>query len=308
MALPNTNFDQLSAITRRHFVPNMADNIFDKIALLQRWKKKSVYTSVDGGTKIVQPLMYAKNGSGGWYGKTDTLTTTDTDVFTSAEYDWCFLYENITLFGADEHKNMGAKAVLKYVQQKVKNAEMTIADRLGASIYSDGTTANEVVGLRAIADGSSTVGNISQTSNSWWAAQEPSDTVMTLSSLNTLYSDCSFGSTHPTVLVSDSDQWDRYYNLLQPQQRFQDKETADGGFQNLMFRGAPWIDDAAGPANTLFMLNENFLHLYYHPKRDFQFDDFQKTVNQDARVGKIYWMGAVGSSNNRVQGKVAYTA
>jgi hypothetical protein len=309
MPVPNSNFDQLSAITRRHFVPKMVDNIFDSIALLQRWRKNEVYKSIPGGTKIIQPLQYAKNSSGGWYSRADTLTTTDNDIFTSAEYEWKNLYENITIFGVDEMKNSGGDAaVLNYVQEKVKACEMTIVDRLGTSIYSDGTTANEAVGLRAIVATSNTIGNISQTSNSWWQAQVSADTVMTLASLNTLYSNCSINNNKPTVIVSDSDEWDRYYNLLQPQQRFQDKATADGGFTSLMFRGSPWIDDAAGPANTVFMLNEKFLHLYYHPKRDFKMEDFVKPTNQDAKVAKIFFMGAMGSSNNRMHGKVAYTA
>lgn len=308
MPVPNSNFDQLSAITRRYFIPKMVDNIFDSIALLQRWKKNEVYTSVDGGTKIIQPLQYAKNASGGWYSRADTLSTTDNDIFTSAEYEWKNLYENITLYGVDEMKNNGQAAVLKYVQQKVQACEMTIVDRLGTSIYSDGTTAAEVVGLQAIVATANTIGNISQTNNSWWQAQVSADTVMTLPSLNTLYSNCSIAPNKPTVIVSDSDEWDRYYNLLQPQQRFQDTKTLDGGFQSLMFRGAPWIDDAAAPANSVFMLNEKFLHLYYHPKRDFKMEDFVKPTNQDARVAKIFFMGAMGSSNNRMHGKVLYTA
>ena len=308
MAVPNSNFDSLSSITRRTFIPKMVDNIFDGIVLLQRFKKNDVYKSVDGGTKIIQPLQYAKNSSGGWYSRADTLSTTDNDVFTSAEFEWKFLYENITLYGVDEMKNSGKAAVLNYVQERTKASELTIMDRMGASIYSDGTQAKEIVGLRAIVNTSSTIGNISQSANSWWQAQVSSDTVMTLPSLGTLYSDCSIGSMKPTVITSDSDNWDRYYNLLQPQQRFQDKTTADGGFQSLMFRGAAWIDDAAAPADTVFMLNEKFLNLYYHPKRDFKMEDFVKPTNQDARVAKILFMGAMGSSNNRMHGKAAYAA
>lgn len=308
MALPNSTYSTISAMTRKHYIPKMVDNIFDSIALLQRFKKNSVYTSIAGGTSVVCPLNYASNSSGGWYDGADTLTTTDNDVVTAAQFEWCQLYENISVTAKDELMNKGPEQVLKFVQQKVKIAEQTIADRLGQSIYSDGTTAKEIVGLRAIVSASNTIGGISQTSNSWWQAQVSSDTTMTLASLNTLYSDCSIGMNKPTVITSDSDEWDRYYNLLQPQQRFQDKMTADGGFSSLMFRGAPWIDDAAAPANKVFMLNEKFLNLFYHKDRDFKFEDFMKPVNQDVKVAKIYWMGAMGSSNNRMHGYAAYTA
>ena len=55
--------------------------------------------------------------------------------------------------------------------------------------------------------------------------------------MNSLYGDCGEGSEYPNLLVSDQDMWDRYWNLLQPQQRFADEEMAKGGFKSLQFNG-----------------------------------------------------------------------
>jgi hypothetical protein len=96
--------------------------------------------------------------------------------------------------------------------------------------------------------------------------------------------------------------YNRYYALLQPQQRFQDSESAKGGFQSLMFNGIPVLADSHCPANHIFFLNENYLHLFVHKDSDFKFEPFQKPVNQAVKVAKIYWTGALGSSNNRMHG------
>jgi len=89
---------------------------------------------------------------------------------------------------------------------------------------------------------------------------------------------------------------------LQPQQRFQDSETAKGGFSSLMFNGVPVIDDSHCASGDMFFLNEKYLHLWYHKDENFKMDAFQKPINQNVRVAKIYWMGALGSSNNRMHG------
>ena len=169
-------YDQITAVTKRKYLPKLVDNIFDSDILLKRAKEKGWYTSVDGGTSIFQPLMYAQTTAAGSYAATDTLDTTDSDQFTAAEYAWKFYYANITISGADEHKNMGDSQVLDFVKNKVMAAEMTLKDKVGDGIYSAGTAANDIGGLRLIVDSANTVGGISQSTYSWWQSQEDSST------------------------------------------------------------------------------------------------------------------------------------
>src|SRR4051812_38326089 len=115
-------YNQISAITEKKFIPKLVDNIFDSNAKMQRARKK-YYTSVDGGTSIMQPLGYAQNDQGGWYAGSDTLDTTYTDVMTAAEYSWKQVYENITIQRIDEIKNSGDPAKLNFVKQKTMIAQ-----------------------------------------------------------------------------------------------------------------------------------------------------------------------------------------
>lgn len=298
------SYDQLSAITHRKFIPKMVDNIFDSDPILQRAKSKGWYTSQNGGLSINQPLMYAQTSSAGSYNPTDTLNTTDNDQFTSAQYEWKYYYANISITRADELKNSGDSAVLDFVKNKVMASEMTLKDDLCDGIYSDGSTSTDIGGLRLIVDSANTVGGISQSTYSWWQAQENSSTtVTTLSALNTQYNTLTINNKHPTVGMTTRAIYGFIWNLFQPQQRFMDSETAKGGFQSLMMNGVPIIMGSKVPASHFFWLNEEFLNLYYHPEEDFRFEKFQTPINQNLKVAKVFWMGNLASANNRMHGK-----
>jgi len=57
--------DQISAVTRRYYLPKMADNIFVGTPELKRAKEKCK-KEVGGGTDIRIPLEYAE-GNFQWY-------------------------------------------------------------------------------------------------------------------------------------------------------------------------------------------------------------------------------------------------
>lgn len=304
------SYDQINAITNKKYMPKLVDNIFDSDILLKRAKEKGWYKSVNGGTVILQPLLYAQTVASGSYAATATLDTTDNEQMTAAEYAWKFYYANVTISGADEKKNSGDAQILDFVKSKIMAAEMTLKDKVGDGIYSAGSTATDIGGLRLVVDQANSVGGIDQGSYSWWqaATEDSTTTTLTMSPLQTAYTASSINGETPTIVTATRANYNRYYALLQPQQRFVDAETAKAGFQNLMFNGTPFVVSSKCPANHIFFLNENYLQLYYHPERDFVFDGFVKSSIQDLRTAKIYWMGNMGSSNNRMHGKLTAVA
>ena len=301
-------YDQISAITEKKFLPKLYDNVFDSDPLLQRGKKK-FYEKVDGGTSLIVPLNYAQTTASDWYSGADTLSTTDNEQITGAEYQWKQIYANITISRRDELINSGDSQIVNFVKSKTQIAEKTLIDKLGDGLYSDGTTAKSIVGLRSIVDTNNTVGGIAQGTYSWWQSQENgSDTTLTMATLQTMYNSLCINNEHPTVIMATRANYNRYYALLQPQQRFMDSETAKGGFQSLMFNGTPFIAGSKVPTSHIFMLNEAYLILAVHKDEDMRFEPFQKPVNQNVKTAKIYWFGAFGSSNNRMHGKFTAVA
>jgi hypothetical protein len=302
-------YDQVTAITQKKFIPKMRDNIFDSNPLLQRAKKKGWHEKLDGGERIVVPLIYAQTSAAGWYSGSQTLDTSDNQNISAAEYTWKQLYANITIRRDEELKNSGDSQILSLVKNKVKIAEKTLADTLGTGLYSAGSDALSIVGLRDIVATDQTVGGIDQSANSWWQGKvDSSTTVLTMSALQTIHTQCTVDNDSPTVGVTTRTIYDLYYNLLQPQQRFAEAETAKGGFQSLMFNGIPVIADSHCPSSHFFFLNEDYLHLWAHKDEDMRMEEFQKPINQNVKLAKIYFMGALGSSNNRLHGKLSAIA
>lgn len=301
-------WDQVSGITEKKFIKKLHDNIFDSNPLLKRLKQKS-YEKIDGGTSIMVPLNYATTSASGWYTGADSLSTADNENITAAEYAWKQIYANITVTRLDELKNSGDAQKISLVKSKVQVAEKTIMDTMGTAIYNAGTTTNALIGLRAIVSTTDTIGGIAQSSNSWWQGQvDSSTTTFSISALQTQYNACTIDNDAPTVIMATRANYNRYYGALQPQQRFMDSETAKGGFSSLMFNGTPFIADSHCPTSHIFLLNENYLHLFVHKDEDMRFEPFQKPINQNIKIAKVFWMGAFGSSNNRIHGKMSAVA
>lgn len=300
MTAPNTNYDQVNAVTRRAYVPKMYDNIFQANPLLNVLKEKS-YVSIDGGTTIVVPLNYALNNAGGWYAGSDTLDLTDVENMTGANYNWKQIYEAVSITRRDQLMNQGTARVLDLVKTKMKIAEKTIRDRMGTALWNTGSNSKAMAGIgQILATNSNTVGGISQTNYSWWQSQlDTTTTTFSISALQTQFNAAAIDNDAPTHLFSLRANYNRYHNLLQPQMRYADAKMADAGFQNLLFHGAPWMVDNHATANYVLGLNINYMHLFYHPEEDFRFVDFVKPINQNATVGELFWMGNLGSSNNR---------
>lgn len=297
------DYDQITAITSKKFLPKLVDNIFDSNILLKRAKDK-FYERIDGGERIVQPLNYAQATAAGWYSGAETLSITDNEVISAAAYLWKQLYASIVISGLDEKKNAGDSQILNLVKQKTMIAEKTMADLFGTGLFSAGTNAKSIVGLGSIIGTSATVGGISQSSYSWWQGQvDSTTTTLSLAAMQTLFNLCSIDNDTPTLGVTTRTIYNLYYGLLQPQQRFADTEVGKGGFTSLMFNGIPIVVDSHATASNLYLLNEKYLHVWAHKDEDFRLDPFQRPTNQNVKIAQLYWLGAFGSSNNRMHGK-----
>lgn len=300
MALTN---DDISSITRRYFYPKMVDNIFASNAGLQRAKKKW-YSSLDGGTKAVIPLAYATNSSVQWY-TGGTLNVSSNSKKTSAEFDWKRAQASIVIDGLDELKNSGDKAVISHVRSEVQLAEKSLANDLGAAMFSDGsgTYANAIIGFKKMVSATGTYGIIARATNSWWNAQVDSTTTsISLSKMQSLFGDCTVDNDRPTVIFTTQDTYDDIYALIQPQQRFGDEETIKAGFTNILWNGIPIIVDSHVDSGYLYMINERYVMLKYHKDRNFSLTPFQKPVNEDASYAHVYWAGMLCGNNCRMQG------
>jgi hypothetical protein len=58
----------------------------------------------------------------------------------------------------------------------------------------------------------------------------------------------------------------------------------------------------------MYFLNEGYLHLLPHKDENMRFEKFQKPVNQNVQVAKVYFMGVFGFDNLRMHGALTAIA
>jgi hypothetical protein len=322
------NYDNLSALTKDKYIPQMVDNIFDSNVLTHRMLRKSKPAA--SGNKVLQPLEYGKSDAKGFYSGYDVLDTSPTETFTDAQYNWKQAYATISISGKEEMLNDGPERVIDLLEAKVKNAEKSLKDLFGTTLYAgNGDSGNEFNGLQHIiaapADASAettaggSLGGISRVDYTWWKAQVQAagssafSTVSASSGTNSIgrelrkmYGACTVDNDHTSIIVTTQIVFDAYEESLAGQKRFGPAAAtlADAGFTALMYRNTPVVVDDHCPAGMAFFLNEKYLQFRHHRKRNFVFEGFQKPVNQDASVAKIQWLGALTCSNASRQGLI----
>jgi len=297
-------YSELDSVTQKYYIPKLVDNIFASNSFLQRLRKKS-YKPQEGGTLIMQPLLYAKTTATGWYSGTDTLNTTVNDQITAGYWPRAHTYASVTITHTDELENAGDSQVIDFVKAKVQAAELTIADAMGTGLFNLGTDAKAIVGLRLAIDSTGTYGGINRSDYTWWASDEDgTTTTLTLAAMQAAVGDVSIGNDKPSVAFTTQDILESFVNLLQPQQRFQDSETADAGFQNVMFLSIPIIADSHCPASNMFFVNEKYWSLLHSPRDNFRWTGFIKAIDQEVVTGRVLWAGQLVCSNCRMNGKM----
>ncbi len=86
MAVPNTNWSEITTTTLFNRSKKLADNVTKNNALLRRLSQKGKIKPFDGGQAIVQEMEYSENGTYVRYAGYDVLNITPSDVLTAAQY------------------------------------------------------------------------------------------------------------------------------------------------------------------------------------------------------------------------------
>lgn len=310
------NWDYLSATTREVFKKTLADNIYDSSPLLSMMLNDGKIREYQrGGRKVVEPILYAKNTARGRYSNFDTFDMTPPDNITAAEFNWGHYYVTIAISGDDETDNMGEAQVLNLIAERTREAEMSLKDYVTDDIYA-GSNTKGIIGLSTLV-AAGTYGGIAGGTYSWWQAgsdatahtaanmKDSTNSSYILTLLRTGYISCKHGGETPNLIVTTQAVWDILEHVLQQQAQYEkfNKRTgllADAGFQTLQWRGIPVVADEKCTADTMYMLNTNYINFYIHPSRNFYFTGFKTPMNQDAKAGQILLKAQLSTNNRRM--------
>ena len=304
---PNSNFDTLLSTTLANYRSTLTDNVFTARPLTYQLMEKGRIRMLNGGTKIVEPLIYGLNDTVGSYSGFDTIALTPQTGITAAEYDWKQYAASISISGIEEAKNNGEAEIINLLEAKIMQAEESLREGFNTMFFADGTgnSSKNWNGLSNLVDNTGTVGNIDSSTYTWWKSyKESTATALTLAMMATAYNSVSVGNDHPDVLLTTQTLFEKYEALLQPNLRYTDTKTADAGFQNLLFKAAPVMYDVHCTAGVFYMLNTKYLTLVGHSGKWFSQTAFVSPEDVDARYALIMCYGNLTVRNRAKQGKL----
>lgn len=308
-------YDSLLSTTLYNYVPTLENNVFNKRPLLNWLKNKSRIRTFDGGARIVVPIVEGTNSTAGFYSMYDTLPTTPQDGMTAAEYLWRQAAVSIAIAGLEKGQNKGKSQLINLLEAKTMQAEESLANTLNTAFFSATGPTGAMSGLGLLVDATGTVGGLDQGSHANWAAYEENTAApLTIGYMSTAWNGIALGGDDtPDFVVTTQTLWEKYESLLQPQLRYSDPATADAGFTNLLYRGAPVCFDAACSAATtgytfdttpMYFLNSKHIFIAKHSDTWFSPTGFKSNTNQDATYAQILCYGNLVTNCRRRLGKL----
>jgi hypothetical protein len=314
----NPDFNALLSTTLQNYQPTLVDNIFKDLVLLNHLNSRGRVQVEEGGTSIVEPLMYAVNNTVGSYSGYDAIDLTPQDGITAAEYQWKQMAASIAISGIEESKNRGTEAIIKLLNAKIMQAEESLKSSLNTMLYGNGTGngGKDFNGLgNIVATINNTVGGIDASSNTWWNPyQDTSSATLSQQDMGVVYNQISKGSDVPDLILTNTNLFEKYESLLTANVRYQDVAKANAGFQNLMFKQTPVVFDLALAVDTsdapMYFLNSKYLKLTGMNGHWFNTTDFQNgtVAGVDARYALVMAYGELTCSNRARQGYLTANA
>jgi hypothetical protein len=303
----NANFDALLSTTLANYRSQLTDNVFTARPLTYTLMDKGRIRMLNGGTKIVEPLIYGQNSTVASYSGYDSLALTPQEGISAAEFDWKQYAASIAISGIEEAKNNGEQEIINLLEAKIMQAEESMRESFNQMFFADGTgnSSKDWNGLGNLVESGNTVGGIDSNTYTWWKSKEENTaTALTLAQMSTMYNNVSVGNDHPDTLLTTQTLFEKYEALLQPNLRYTDTKTADAGFQNLLFKAAPVMYDVHCTAGVFYFLNSKYITLVGHSNKWFSQTEFIKPEDTDARYALIMCYGNLTVRNRAKQGKL----
>lgn len=277
----------------------VVDQVF-KAMPFWKWmqSRKAIKFQGSGGRFLEIPLSIAKNTTVTSIGKGDSISLSDTQFMTVAQYQWKFAAGNIIRYFTDDEQNKGEQQLINWVNAKVNNLRESFTDYFEGRLFSDGTgnggkDINGLDNLVSTTPTTGTVGNINRATNAYWQNKQKTSTgaasVYLESDMNNLWNNCSKGqnSDEPTVMVTDQTSHELYQQEVQELKRIHNTMEGDPTFTTVTFRGAPVIWSPQSTAGRMYFLNDRYLSLVIDPDVNFRMTDWKSIPNSLDRVAQV---------------------
>jgi hypothetical protein len=295
----------------------VTDNIFTATPTWNLLKSKgAIKLNGTGGRYLEIPLAYAKNETVTSLDKGDTISISDTKFLTVAQFEWKFVAGSVVRYYTDDAKNKSKQAHLNLANSKVDNLERSMIDKFETFMFGDGTGngGKDPDGLGNLVDATPntarTVGNIAQTTYTWWKNKQKTSSgsaaVYLLSDMRTFYNDCSKGqaSDVPDMIVTTQTVAEYYEDEVQEQKTIVNQTSGDAMMISVTFKGIPVVWSSQCPTGYMYFLNSKYISLESDPDINMTMTEWKTNPNQLDRVAQIVWKGNLVASRRASLGVI----
>jgi hypothetical protein len=287
------------------------ENQWAENAFLRELERVGAIKTIAGSHTIEFTLDYKRN-DGGEFQSTDLqpVSTTKTEVVTSAQYEPAQLVVPITWSRADETKNSSENAKVNLVDSLVDNALTTHDELVEEALFT--TSTQGMLGLLSLVPegGQGTIGGIDSGVEAWWrsfSTTYASNFSDIESVMITAYNAAAKGSGSalaPKFLISGSEPHAGYEASQQANIRYVDTKEADAGFKILAFKTARYSFSQFGDDHIWFLNPKNFqVQMFKGAVRDLGGE--LEFTNANGYIRKVFTM-LQAVTNNRSRLAVIY--
>ena len=299
-ATGSTQFNELTYVTRRAFIPKLVVQLYNSTPLLAALIANSQQAS-GGVSSVTVPVQGSQFVNAQWsdYSGSFQQPTVQQGAF-NAEFDLKLMISPVPFLGMEGVVQQDA-AIIPLIEARMNDTTNVMMDAMATALYNNTTNTQQFTGLPLAISASGTYGNINRSTYSWWQSgsyaagganptrqnilQYISGTVKKGAEMPS-FGVCGFGTW--TLLAQDFVGQEQY--VITPGHGFDgDANGPQAAFRALMVAGVPIYPDPYCPEGTVYFINSNYLSLYIHDQGSFVFTGFESTLPN----WQIGYVGAV---------------
>jgi len=321
MAFANSAITDIIATTIQSRSGELADNLTQNNAILQRLNQKGNVRPFSGGNVILEEIMYndPNTNNANSYSGYEVLNIAPDSPISAAQFKIAQYADAVTMSGLEMLQNSSKEAIIDLLDGRMQVSEARLLNRISGDLFLDGTGngGKNLDGLAAAVSTtptSGTYGGINRANWSFWQNQVTTGATSSstiLAAMTTAAIKQIRGTDKADLIVAGNTLYSYYVGALQAIQRIAAEESGAAGFASLKFYGGGTSADvvlgggygAQESATTMYLLNTNYIFLRPHKERNFvPIGGERQSINQDAIVKLYGWAGNLTTSNSFLQG------
>jgi hypothetical protein len=320
MAFANSAITDIIATTIQSRSGELADNLTQNNAILQRLNQKGNVRPFSGGNVILEEIMYddTTTNNANSYSGYEVLNIAPDSPISAAQFKIAQYADAVTMSGLEMLQNSSKEAIIDLLDGRMQVSEARLLNRISGDLYGDGTGngGKNLDGLGAAVSAtptSGTYGGINAANWPFWRNQITTGATSAniLASMTTAAIKQIRGTDKADLIVAGNTMYQYYVGALQSIQRIAAEESGAAGFASLKFYGGGTSADVVlgggygsqETATYMYMLNTNYICFRPHKERNFvPIGGERQSINQDAIVKLYGFAGNLTTSNRFLQG------